>query len=169
MLARSCLDAGDEARARDLVAFGKAGGFNPPWDIDWLVTMAMWADAVVRVGDSEAAAIIYERLAPWHRQVVVVPSMIDSCVAHYLGALAAVLGDHTKAQEHFREALTNHNSLRAPFHVARTQLEWARALLAGPAPGEAEWARTLREEAASIAGSRGYALIGRDCETLLGR
>jgi hypothetical protein len=164
MLARSCLDAGDEARARELLAFGQDSAFNPPWDIDWLVTMAMWADAVVRLGDVDSAAVIYERLAPWHGQVVMVPSMADSCVAHYLGALAAVVGDHGRAREHFPEALAIHSALRAPFHVARTQLEWARTLLSEGGPGDAEHARTLLDEAGSTARSRGYALVQQACE-----
>jgi class 3 adenylate cyclase/tetratricopeptide (TPR) repeat protein len=183
MLARSCLDAGDEERARELVAFGMAGGFNPPWDIDWLVTMAMWSDAVIRLRDVDSAALIYERLAPWHGQIVMVPSMVDSCVAHYLGALAAVLGEGGRAREHFSEALAIHTALRAPFHVARTQLEWARTLLAGggPAdaeqartllagggPADAEQARTLLEEACSAAVRHGYTLVGREGEALRG-
>ena len=167
MLARACLDAGDEARARELIAFGKASGFDPPWDIDWLVTMAMWADAVVRTVDADSAAVIYERLAPWHSQVVWVPSMVDSCVAHYLGSLATVLGRSSPAREHLAEALAIHTALRAPFHVARTQLEWARALLTDGGPGDAEHARKLLEEASSTARSRGYALVGQACEALM--
>jgi class 3 adenylate cyclase/tetratricopeptide (TPR) repeat protein len=166
MLARSCLDAGDDDRARELVAFGTPGGFNPPWDIDWLVTMAMWADAVVRLRDADAAAVIYERLAPWHGQVVMVPSMVDSCVDHYLGALAAVLGDPDRARAHFEEAAGIHGALRAPFHVARTQLGWARALLAAGGPAEAEEARRLLEEAVSTAHRHGYALLVSEGEEL---
>jgi class 3 adenylate cyclase/tetratricopeptide (TPR) repeat protein len=166
MLARSCLDAGDEDRARDLVTFGMAGRFDPPWDIDWLVTMAMWADAAVRLRNADWAALIYERLAPWHGQVVMVPSMADSCVAHYLGALAAVLGEGGRAREHFSEALGIHRALRAPFHVARTQLEWARTLLAGGGPADAEQARTLLEEAGATAVRHGYALVGREAQAL---
>jgi hypothetical protein len=167
MLARANLDAGNEARARELVAFGMAGGFDPPWDIDWLVTMAMWSDAVVRLRDVDAAALIYERLAPWHGQVVMVPSMVDSCVAHYLGALAAVLGEGGRAREHFSEALTIHIALRAPFHVARTQLEWARTLLTEGGHGDAEHAGAMLKEAGSTARGRGYALVGQACEAVM--
>jgi class 3 adenylate cyclase/tetratricopeptide (TPR) repeat protein len=166
MLARSCLDAGDENRAREVLAFGKEGRFDPPWDIDWLVTMAMWADAVVRLRDAESAELIYERLEPWHGQVVVVPSMVDSCVAHYLGALAAVTGDFERARGHFPEALAIHSALRAPFHLARTKVEWARTLLSAGGPAEHEQARSLLGEACSVARHHGYALVERDGEAL---
>jgi class 3 adenylate cyclase len=166
MLARSCLDAGDEATARDLLTFGKGNDFDPPWDIDWLVTMAMWADAVVRLGDVDAAAVVYERLAPWHTEVVWVPSMADSCVAHYLGALSAVLGDHVRARQHFAEAVRIHRALRAPFHVARTLVEWARSLLADDGPASADQPVWMLDEAQSIALGRGYGLILRACEEL---
>jgi class 3 adenylate cyclase len=166
MLARACLDAGDVVRAAELVAFGKANGFDPPWDIDWLVTMAMWADPIVRLGDHESAAIVYERLAPWHGQVVMVPSMADHCVAHYLGVLAALLGEGGRAREHFAQALRLHSALEAPFHVASTQVEWARVLLAGGGRDDAAPARALLEEARATALSRGYALVLRACDAL---
>ncbi len=167
MLARSCLDAGDVDRATELVGFGKANGFDPPWDIDWLVTMTMWADPVVRLADHEAAAVLYERMAPWHGQVVIVPSMADHCVAHYLGALAALVGEGGRAREHCAEALALHTALEAPFHVASTQVEWARTLLAGGGRGDAAHARALLEEARIAARSRGYTLLARACDALL--
>lgn len=166
MLARSCLDAGDQATARELITFGKGNDFDPPWDIDWLVTMAMWADAVVRLGDVDAAAMVYDRLAPWHTEVVWVPSMADSCVAHYLGALSAVLGDHGRARGHFAEALRIHRALRAPFHVARTLVEWARSLRAEEGSASPDELAPMVDEAQAIAQARGYGLVLRACERL---
>ena len=167
MLARACLDVGDDVRARELVAFGHSNRFDPPWDIDWLVTMAMWAECVVRLEDAAAAAVIYERLAPWHGEVVMVPSMTDSCVAHYLGTLTAVLGDHSRSRLHLDEALAIHQSLRGPFHIARTQLALARTMLAEEGRSGADYAGKLLAEALAVARRRGYDLIRRDCEALL--
>jgi class 3 adenylate cyclase/tetratricopeptide (TPR) repeat protein len=167
MLARACLDAGDHARARDLVAFGRSNGFDPPWDIDWLVTMAMWAEVVTRLGDRNSAGLIYERLQPWHREVVMVPSMADSCVAHYLGALSATLGDHARARTHLDEALAIHSALRAPFHVARTQVALARVELAEDRSDSPRYAEKLLTAAVSTARQRGYEGIRQECETLM--
>ena len=120
-----------------------------------------------RLGDGDSAALIYERLQPWCREVDMIPSMADSCVAHYLGALSATLGDHARARTHLDEALAIHSALRAPFHVARTQVALARVVLAENGSDSPRCAEKLLTEAVSTARQRGYEGIRQECESLM--
>jgi hypothetical protein len=60
---------------------------------------------VGRLRDVDSAVLIYEGLAPWPDQIVMVPSMVDCCVAHNLGALAAVAGGGPADREQARTLL----------------------------------------------------------------
>ena len=73
--------------------------------------------------------------------------------------LDAARHDYVSAEMHFDRALTVHRSLRAPFHVARTHLEWARVLLRQALPGGTGAARLHLESARRIADEAGCALV----------
>jgi DNA-binding SARP family transcriptional activator len=167
LLARACLDAGEERRAREIFNEVVGDGIQAPWDVNWLIVMCWWADVAVQLGHAPAAQTLYDRLAPWHAHVAMISSASDSAVCHYLGTLAAVLGKDELADEHFSVALAVHTALRAPFHVARTQLEWGRVLLGrGPASNAAR-GRELLDEAWATASQFGYGSIERAAATLL--
>jgi class 3 adenylate cyclase/DNA-binding SARP family transcriptional activator/tetratricopeptide (TPR) repeat protein len=167
ILARAYLDVGNEAGARAVLDRGRETEFNPPWDVDWLVTVAMFADSASRLGDREAARLMYGRLLPWHDRAILIGAMGDSCVAHYLGTLAAILGDFDNAEAHFNEALDIHRATRVPFHLARTRLAWGRMLVGRSSPGDASRAEALLTEAAETARSRRYGLLLGEAEQLL--
>ena len=127
-LARMYADAGRDGDARRLVAAETAEASPVP--------TTGCSSAVSSIGrkrrpvssDRVASEMLYERLAPWPDQVVSIGIAIHGALAHYLGHLATVLGRYDTAETHFTKALAIHERLQAPFHLARTHLEWGRML-----------------------------------------
>ena len=56
--------------------------------------------------------------------------------ASFLGRLAATMGRSDEARRHFERALEANAALRAPACLARTQVDYARALGPGPRADE---------------------------------
>jgi class 3 adenylate cyclase len=115
-------DAGNLARARELLDDLRRGGFELPWDVGWLTGTALLADATALVGDSLLAPVLYERLAPFDEQVTCTGIASEGPVAHYLGLLAGTLGWLDRADAHQRVALGLAEEMEAPFHIARAEL-----------------------------------------------
>jgi tetratricopeptide (TPR) repeat protein len=112
--------AGKHAEAADALASAHAAGFTAP-DLVWLVTLTSWAEVAVAVGDRNAAAALYDLLAPWHGQVVFSGANIHGAVDYYLGVLAAMLDRTDAARAHLNEALRMHDAIGAPFYAGRTR------------------------------------------------
>ena len=90
-------------------------------------TLCHLAYLAARAGDTKNAARIYDALTP------LAGSFANTTVAkpvteHFLGMLAATLGDVAAAEAHFSVAVAAHESVHAPLFVAETQVEWARLL-----------------------------------------
>ena len=137
-LAWAHAEGGDLDAAQRLVDGARAMPFELPYDVVWLYGTSIWAEVASQLGDALAADQLYDRLTPWHRQVVFAGVTGLGAVAHHIGQLAAVLGRTREAVAHFSEALAIHESLRAPFHIARTKLEWGRLLLEHDRAGATE-------------------------------
>jgi len=114
------------------------------------------ADAAYACGDRAAAAELYPRLAPYaalnaaHFELWV---YFGSC-AHWLGLLAALLGEPKLAAAYFETALEFNASLGARPALARTSLAYARTLLrsGGSLPRSvAAHARSLLRDATALA------------------
>ena len=133
LLARAHLGLGDRARALELLEADVAAGFAFSIDVYWLIASCHWAEIAARLGHREAARTLYDRLLPWHGQIALMWATFGPSVSHYLGMLAAALGDPVGAAGHFDEAHRLHESIAAPFSVTWTELEWAKVLCAeGP-------------------------------------
>jgi DNA-binding SARP family transcriptional activator/tetratricopeptide (TPR) repeat protein len=151
----------DEARHEfeRLAADGFAG---IPQDGDWMIAMTMLADSCTALGDAERAARLYQLLFP-HRESNVVIGIGAACLGsaeQYLGRLATTMGERTTAVEHLRRALARNAALKAPVHVAHTQLDCARAL------GPGREARGLIEAAARTAQELGLPAVARRAANL---
>jgi DNA-binding SARP family transcriptional activator/class 3 adenylate cyclase/tetratricopeptide (TPR) repeat protein len=163
-------DSGDTGEAARLVAEGAALGFaHLPDDLLQLPGLAMYAEAAIRLGATEASAILYDLLAPWHGQLPYMGVGIDGPVDHYLGALAAVLGRIDVAEVHLGRALDTATQLGAHFFEARTRLEWARALAGRQSAEDDERAAVLAGDAVSMAQAYGYPLVAQRARTLATR
>jgi tetratricopeptide (TPR) repeat protein len=155
----------DEARA--LLEAERARGFETPYDSTYTTHLAGWADVATHFGDQTAAAMLYERLAPWPHVVICTGCSLNGAGAHFLGELATVLGRYDAAEAHLAEALRIHEALGAPFFIARTHLEWGRTLAARRGAGDLVRARDLVEKAQQIASTRGYLVVERRAAALL--
>jgi tetratricopeptide (TPR) repeat protein len=156
-------------RARELLAMGRAGGFAHPFDSLLLNDLCCWAEAATFTEDVESAAMIYEQLAPWHHLVVSTGANTLGAVSQFLGQLARVMGRQESARAHLFEALELHQGLGAPFHVARTRLEWGRSLSADGTPASREAAREQLTEALRVARRHGCAAVERRAMEALAR
>jgi hypothetical protein len=81
-------------------------------------------------------------------------------VATFLGRLAAATGRKREAADLFEQGLEANAALRAPVCVARTELEYARAL--GPGRRSQELIARAERTAAQL----GIDKLVRDCEQL---
>jgi DNA-binding SARP family transcriptional activator/tetratricopeptide (TPR) repeat protein len=154
-------DRSDEARQQiDAVAEQGFDEITP--DGDWLTTSALLAEVCASLGDVERSALLYDRLLPYGERNVVVglAAICLGSVATFLGKLAATIGRDREAAEHFEHALVANEALRAPVCVARTQLDYARAL------GPGQRARELVESASLTAARLGLQDVARRAAAL---
>jgi ActR/RegA family two-component response regulator/tetratricopeptide (TPR) repeat protein len=133
----------------------------------WLMNMMSLADGCIAVGDADAAARLYQLLAPFARyNVVIVPVWVAAPVAHYMGGLAALLGDAVAARRHYEDALLLEARTGTRQWGARTQLAYARLLRASGRPGDAGRADELVASARSIALELGLAPVLAQIEAM---
>ncbi len=129
----------------------------------WLATLTYLSDACAALGDEAMAAIVYPKLEPLAGSNVMIGHLVACYGAadRYLGMLAATLGEHGRAEEHFELALEQNRRMGASTWVAHTAYEYARFLL-GRGRGACDRAEILLGEAAGLAeriGMRG--LLGK--------
>ncbi len=153
-------DADDAARA--LLDQAAADGFaGLRRDFLWLVGMTNYAAAAAHLHHADAAAVLLEQLEPWADQVSYNAVHVKGSVHHYLGLLAATLGDHDRALTHFAAAADKHEQMAAPLLLAQTRLGWASCLIERGGPGDSEEAARMLELAAATAGELGAATLER--------
>lgn len=143
----------DELLAHDLDRLPSSGS--------WLPTVTTLADAVVALGRTGPAAELRAVLAPHAARTVVVFNGVvcTGRVDLVLGRLAALAGDWGGAEAHLREATTAHDARGAVLLAATARAEWAAALWARGADGDADRAAQLAAHAAVALRSRGAARL----------
>jgi class 3 adenylate cyclase/tRNA A-37 threonylcarbamoyl transferase component Bud32 len=129
-------------------------------DLDSVDFSATWAPAMLALTEvcrivyaPECAGPIYERLVPYAQTLCVVSLNLSEMgpVSRALGVLASLLGDDSRAEVHFTDALATSDRIGAPPHLARASVDFARMLLARGAPDDIERARALLMQARPIA------------------
>lgn len=113
----------DDAR-RTLEQWGP--DYELDWDGSWSVGESFFAQALCDVGDREGAAVMAERLAPYGESIATTGLAFFGIVAHHLGCLTRVMGDHDAADRHFDQAVEIARRMRAPYLLAEGLVEWAR-------------------------------------------
>ena len=167
-LAAAYCELDRDEEARDALAAEAAGAFaSLPYDSLWLTGMRLWAEVATHVGDTGAAAVLYERLAPFHSQVAFSPGALGGSVAHCLGSLAGVLGRLDDADAHYREASAVYGRLASPYHQAALNLDMGRLLLRREGADGPGRARALLNLARELAASVGNPTIDRRASALL--
>jgi tetratricopeptide (TPR) repeat protein len=138
-----------------------------PKDLDWMIAMTLLSDVCADLGDAERAALLYERLEPY-ADVNVVIGLAAVCLgsaAGFLGKLAATMGRGEQAVEHFDQALAANSELQAPGCLARTQVDYARAIGSFADPGDRR-AGELLDAAAETAARHGLGAVARKVAAL---
>jgi tetratricopeptide (TPR) repeat protein len=127
-------------------------------DAEWLFAVCLLPDACARLGDRAAAERLHALLLPFRDRYARAPVEASfGCVARALGVLAAVLGRHDDAAEHFGAAIEIERRMRARPWLAHAQHRLAETLLARDAPGDADRAQVLLDEAV-----KGYRALDMD-------
>jgi class 3 adenylate cyclase len=145
----------DDAAA--VVAQAASDGFaHVPWDNYRMNALGLYADAASQAGVVDAAAALYDLIEPWPDQLIWNQVLCYGHTRMYLGMLAATLGRHELADEHFATVCDFYEANQLLFWVARGRLAWAEAL-AGR--GEAERASEQAARALEPAQKHAFAAI----------
>jgi tetratricopeptide (TPR) repeat protein len=104
-----------------------------PRDGDWMTAIVLISEVAVAFGDGARAALLFELLAPYAEQNVVIglAAVCMGSAARYLGRLAVVMGREREARQLFEQALAANAALRAPVELAHAQLDYAGVLGSG--------------------------------------
>jgi AAA ATPase domain len=121
-----------------------------------LTALVLYVDAAVQTGDTDAAAILYERIEPCANQIDWNGAVGYGHARMYLGLLAAVLSKHEEANQHLAFACEFQESNGMPLWAARAHLGWAEALTAR---GDAAGAREHAARALELSREHGYGLF----------
>jgi FixJ family two-component response regulator len=161
-------EAGQRELARaELGRFAADDFVGVPRNPMWLMNMTSLADGCIAVGDVDAAARLYPLLVPFARyNIVAVPVWVGAPVAHYMGGLAALLGDAVAARRHYEDALVLEARTGTRQWGARTQLAYARLLRASGRPDDAERADELVASSRAIALELGLAPVLAQVEAM---
>jgi tetratricopeptide (TPR) repeat protein len=133
------------------------GGSGPRW----LGAMADMAFAASTTGNDQAAAGIFDALAPYRGRLVVLSgaSTVWGPVSHYLGMLSAQLGNVEVAVSYFEEAIACEEQMGALPFLAHSLAGLASALEVRGEEGDAAAARRALQRARSIAERLGMTVL----------
>ena len=145
----------------------------------WFPSIA--AEAAARCGTSAQRRQLYERLLPLAGTHVVCGATVaySGAVDHYLGLLAASLGEHSAAADHLTAAVAQHHLLGASAWAQLSALEQTRIGRAAPAAAApnrfqregAVWRITYRGKTIRMPDAKGLhdiaALLARPREPVL--
>jgi tetratricopeptide (TPR) repeat protein len=154
----------DARRVMDPMA---AAGFDLELNVVWLGATTLAAEVIRAVGDTGSAAVLYDLLLPHSTVFGVLAGLTTGCTAYHLGLLATMLRRFPEAEDHFRVATEVHTRVRAPAHLGRTRVEWARMRLARRRPGDVEEAQRLLHQALSVATELGLVNVERRARAVL--
>jgi tetratricopeptide (TPR) repeat protein len=160
--AAALCELGREDEARPMLAARRFDAL--PHDFLRLAGLAYWAEACARVGEAEFAGDLYAQLEPFRDQVIDTGVHVVGSASHYLGLLAAALGDHERAGRDFEAATAAYRRMDAPVMLARTEEAWARSLLDTGRADDRERASALLESALTRAREYGADGIARRVE-----
>jgi tetratricopeptide (TPR) repeat protein len=108
----------------------------------WAASMTFLVEVCAALGDSHRAEVLYRVLSPYAGYAVVASEWASfGAASRFLGQLAATRSEWQEAESHFGQALAMNAAMGAKPWLAHTQFQYARMLLARPAPGDAERAR----------------------------
>ncbi|HUO73950.1 MAG TPA: AAA family ATPase [Solirubrobacteraceae bacterium] len=146
-------ELGMEEDARRELARVREKGLDEYRSTLWVASLTYLTDACALVGDEALAGQLYAEFAPLSGRNVVIGNGVACYGAadRYLGRLAASLGEHERAIEHFERALTVNRVTGATTWIAHTLYEYGRTLRMRGRPNDDGQASALLAEAATLA------------------
>ena len=124
-------EAARDDEAKPLLAAAAADSFDSlPSNALWTTAMLLWSHVSFRLGDRDAARVLYTRLTPFADQVAATPIGVPGAIAHGLGLLAQTLERFDEADGHLKAAVEIHERLEAPLLVARARADLEHSELA---------------------------------------
>ena len=135
-----------------------------PSELAWTAVMSNLTEVCCFLGDLPRARLLYGEtlFAALNIALGPVPHTCCGPIAHFLGMLAAALGDKKQAAEHFESALNMETKMRMPAMRARTQYEYGRMLSRSDRPDATQVSRS--EPKASEDHERGAGLLAAALE-----
>jgi hypothetical protein len=134
----------------------------------WVVTMLLFAQVCADLGDSERAAVLYDLLKPFASRTGVL-SFAYVCTGsnqRTLGLLCSAMRRWQDAADHFERALAANERLGAAPALARTQLDYAKMLLAKGDDDAGGRVQVLRDEALRSARELGMQRLEADANAI---
>jgi len=136
-------------------------GSGLPRDAFWLGGIALFAGVASTVGDLDLIELLWALLEGCEEHVVLFGAggAVLGSGHHWLGALAASSGKTDTALDHLAEAGSIAKELDAPYWIAQSQIEAAKALRLRGRAHDASRADHLIAEAIAIAEPQGYGRV----------
>jgi tetratricopeptide (TPR) repeat protein len=163
-------DLGGDATARRSIGYVADELARRPRDGLWPPAVAVAALAAARLQEPVAADRLYQALAPYRTQVIVVamphPVVCFGSASLYLGLLGTATRRWAEADDHFTAATAAHQRLEAGPLLARTRYEHARMLLARGQAGDQRRAGRLLDQGLAAASALGMAAVVEGIQTL---
>jgi hypothetical protein len=134
--------------------------------------VALWtllAEAAARSGDAESSRVLIEQLRPCRDQFATTISNPIYAVAHATGIAHACLGDLDNAVRDVEHAISIHERMRAPFHIAYSEAALADILARRGAGDDSDRARAYARRALTVGQERSYGYVIRDATAALDR
>jgi tetratricopeptide (TPR) repeat protein len=165
--AQTLCECGRIEEARPLLETARGADFHhAAYDYIWLTNTAFWGETAAWVGDTSAADLLFDRLAPYEPQGILTGATFTGIVGMTLARLATVLGRYDDANGLFERADAQLRALDAPYLQARNQVDWARLLRTNGSDGDLRRARELLDEALTTAATFGCAGVERRANEL---
>jgi class 3 adenylate cyclase len=145
---RLCLEKGDMAAARKLLADRPRWPFEEPLSLGGAVNLVACGEALAELGEAEGLDACYQRLRELNeRGVEFVPPCL---VPRVIAMLDAASGRWDDATTYFEKALSLARRLGYRLELAATLLAYAKMRLARDASGDAEAATAMLSEALQL-------------------
>jgi len=145
---RLCLEKGDLASARKLLADRPRWPFEEPLSVGGAYNLLACGEALAELGETEGLDACYQRLRELNERGVEV--VWPWFVARVMAMLDAVSGRWDDATTYFEKALSLARRLGYRLELAATLLAYAKMRLARDAPGDAEAATAMLNEALQL-------------------
>jgi len=145
---RLCLEKGDMAAARKLLADRPQWPFEEPLSVGGSYNLVACGEALAELGETEGLDACYQRLRELNGRGI--ESRWPYLVPRVIAMLDAVSRRWDDATTYFEKALSLARRLGFRLELAATLLAYAKMRLARDAPGDAEAATTMLNEALQL-------------------